>query len=162
MIYFAYGSNLNVEQMARRCPDAHPIGKFYLHDAKLVFRGVADCVYSEGDKCPGGLWKITEECLWSLDSYEGRRLDNTGAYRREWVDIEGIPGETKLLYYAMNSKGIMPPTDAYLRTIIAGYADFDLDVEPLKKAVKDSHRNKSLTHVERRRMRLTGRKHYDF
>ena len=25
-LYFAYGSNLNLDQMARRCPDAEPVG----------------------------------------------------------------------------------------------------------------------------------------
>lgn len=157
MIYFAYGSNLNVLQMRRRCPDAIPIGKFYLHDAKLVFRGVADCVYSEGDKCPGGLWKITDGCLRALDHYEGRRWDNTGSYRREWVELDGIPNETRLLYYAMNSNGIMPPTDTYLRTIIAGYKDFELPLEPLKAAVKHSWREKKPSHIERQRYRRTGR-----
>lgn len=157
MIYFAYGSNLNIEQMRRRCPRAIPLGKFYLYDAKLVFRGVADCVYAEGSKCPGGLWKITTDCLHSLDAYEGRRADGSGTYRREWVELDGIPNESRLLYYSMNSTGIFPPTESYLKTIIEGYRDFDLPLDPLKAAVKAAWADRNPSHIERQRHRRTGR-----
>lgn len=36
--YLAYGSNLNVEQMKRRCPNAIKIGATYINDYKLEFR----------------------------------------------------------------------------------------------------------------------------
>lgn len=157
MIYFAYGSNLNIAQMWRRCPGATPLGKFHLLDAKLMFRGVADCVYAEGEKCPGGLWKITPDDLRALDRYEGRNPDNSGMYRREWVSIEGIPGETRVLYYAMNSEGIWPPSEDYLRTIKQGYRDFDLPLGPLRAAVKASWDNRAPSHVERKRYSRNGR-----
>lgn len=38
-IYIAYGSNLNLPQMAIRCPGAAVIGKSALKDYELVFRG---------------------------------------------------------------------------------------------------------------------------
>ena len=37
--YIAYGSNLNREQMAKRCPDAKVIGSGMLKDYELLFRG---------------------------------------------------------------------------------------------------------------------------
>ena len=61
MIYIAYGSNMNIEQMKRRCPKAIPIGKGILKDYKLVFKGVADVIKSPGDEVPIAIWKITEE-----------------------------------------------------------------------------------------------------
>jgi hypothetical protein len=44
MLYFAYGSNLNIAGMAQRCPAAKPVSRFLLPNARLVFRGVADCI----------------------------------------------------------------------------------------------------------------------
>ncbi len=40
--YIAYGSNLNREQMAQRCPDAKVIGSGMLKDYELLFRGYTD------------------------------------------------------------------------------------------------------------------------
>ena len=37
--YIAYGSNLNLEQMAFRCPTAKVVGKSELKDYELLFRG---------------------------------------------------------------------------------------------------------------------------
>ena len=41
-LYFAYGSNLNVLQMAQRCPDSVGISPAVLSDYKLVERSYAD------------------------------------------------------------------------------------------------------------------------
>lgn len=38
-LYLAYGSNLNLEQMAYRCPTAKPVGQVVLKDYQLLFRG---------------------------------------------------------------------------------------------------------------------------
>lgn len=38
-IYIAYGSNLNLPQMAQRCPAAKVLGKSELKDYELLFRG---------------------------------------------------------------------------------------------------------------------------
>ena len=38
-LYVAYGSNINIGQMQRRCPDAEVIGKSVLEGYRLLFRG---------------------------------------------------------------------------------------------------------------------------
>ena len=38
-LYMAYGSNLNLYQMAYRCPTAQVAGKAVLKDYELLFRG---------------------------------------------------------------------------------------------------------------------------
>ncbi len=38
-LYFAYGSNINLNQMAYRCPAAEVVGPMVLNDYKLLFRG---------------------------------------------------------------------------------------------------------------------------
>ena len=41
-LYFAYGSNLDLEQMAQRCPDAEIVGPVRLENYELRFRS-RDC-----------------------------------------------------------------------------------------------------------------------
>ena len=66
-LYIAYGSNMNIEQMAMRCPKATPLGKYILEDYKLEFRGVANIIECKGARTPVAIWSITESCERSLD-----------------------------------------------------------------------------------------------
>ncbi len=63
-LYIAYGSNLNLPQMAGRCPTAKVVGASEIKDYALVFRGgrhgaVATIEPCEGSSVPVLLWKIT-------------------------------------------------------------------------------------------------------
>ena len=69
--YIAYGSNLSVEQMAIRCPDAKIAGMAALKDWKLVFKLHADIVPCEGRVVPVLVWEISEKDEKNLDMYEG-------------------------------------------------------------------------------------------
>lgn len=40
-LYFAYGSNINLNQMAVRCPDAQVVEPAVLENYELLFRGNA-------------------------------------------------------------------------------------------------------------------------
>lgn len=154
MLYFAYGSNLSLTQMKRRCPRAVPIGRYLLRDSRLVFRGVADCIYEDGAKCWGGIWRITDQCLYALDRYEGV---GSGMYRRELVPCTAFVGEQEFMLYAMNSTGIFPPSAAYLDGIRDGYRDFRIPMRHLNEAVRRSWDHKAPSHVERKRHRRSGR-----
>jgi|TARA_R100000951_G_scaffold114509_1_gene119536 hypothetical protein len=124
MLYFAYGSNLNKAQMARRCPQAKPLGAAYFVGWRLVFRGVADIEPAPvTEMLPVGIWEITPKCLQALDVYEGV---SGGLYRR--VHINGI------LTYRMNSSGYSRPSQGYLESIEQGYRDFGLDASELYHA----------------------------
>ena len=76
-LYFAYGSNINLEQMSYRCPTAQVVGPVTLEGYELLFRGnargsgVATIAPKEGHQVHGVLWKITRACETSLDFYEG-------------------------------------------------------------------------------------------
>lgn len=153
-LYFAYGSNLNIEQMKRRCPNAKPLGSYVLSDSRLVFRGVADCIFEEGAECQGAVYQLTPECEKALDGYEGIEA---GTYRKEHIPLtEPFEGEQELLVYVMNSDGIFPPSQRYLDLIIKGYKDFELPLEELRKAVRHSWKNKKPSWRERRRDRRDG------
>ncbi len=132
--YIAYGSNMNIEQMSRRCPNAKPIGKTVLKNYKLVFKGVADIEKSESEEVPIVVWEITKECEKALDIYEGYpRL-----YRKEYVPIL-INGKTELaMVYVMNYAKGAKPSEYYYNVIKQGYKDFDINIAPLEKALKES------------------------
>ena len=75
-LYIAYGSNLNLPQMAQRCPTAKVVGASEIKDYALVFRGgrngaVATIEPCEGSSVPVLLWKITPKDEAALDIYEG-------------------------------------------------------------------------------------------
>ena len=70
-LYFAYGSNINLDQMRYRCPDASVYGQAVLDNYDLRFRGsgVATVEPKEGACVYGLLWELTDKCEASLDRY---------------------------------------------------------------------------------------------
>ncbi len=159
-IYLAYGSNLNMRQMRQRCPRATPIAKFLLQDWRLVFRGVADIIEEPGAEVAVGAWRITRECEAALDRYEGFRAhDPEGSmYRKVYIDMnEPISGEHRVMFYTMNSTGIMPPSEGYFDSILEGYNDFRLPRKLLFAALRASYDDKAPSHIERQRHRRNGR-----
>ena len=61
-LYFAYGSNMNLNQMEFRCPDAEAVDTVRLEGYRLTFRmnggrrGVAAVLPEEGSHADGVLW----------------------------------------------------------------------------------------------------------
>jgi hypothetical protein len=157
-LMFAYGSNLNIGQMAKRCPDAEPLGRMRLANWRLVFRGVADVIQEPGAVCYGGVWRITPRCEYALDLYEGIK---SRMYRKEYIQIKpGKHGETRMMVYVMNSTGIMPPSDYYLGVIEEGYRDHRMPKDAYKRleeALRGSWDDKNPSHIERQRRRRNGR-----
>ena len=71
-LYFAYGSNLNLGQMAVRCPQAGVVGKAVLEGYELAFRrGVLTILPKEGGRVNGLLWRVNAWDELTLDRYEG-------------------------------------------------------------------------------------------
>lgn len=136
-VYAAYGSNMNIEQMAIRCPKAKVIGTGILKDYKLTFRGlykgVANIEPCEGKEVPIVLWEITEYCEVALDMYEGYpRL-----YEKRDVKVKiGTKIKKAMAYIMTDEYKNKPslPTGYYLGVINQGYLDNGLDLEPLKEA----------------------------
>jgi Uncharacterized conserved protein len=129
--YFAYGSNLHVPQMRRRCRDAAPVCVAALPEHQLVFRGVADVEAAEGQQVMGALWSISAADLRALDRYEGYPF----LYTRYEVEVHTAHGPTTALVYAMNDTDQEYPSELYLRNLKDGYAHFDLPVQALADAI---------------------------
>ena len=65
--YIAYGSNLSVEQMADRCPDAKIAGQAVLAGWELLFRGCATIAPNPKKNTPVLVWEISERDEGNLD-----------------------------------------------------------------------------------------------
>ena len=66
--YFAYGSNLNFEQMAYRCPEATAVGIAKLDGYELAFRrGYLTILPKEGASVEGLIWSVTDHDESQLD-----------------------------------------------------------------------------------------------
>ena len=136
-IYLAYGSNLNKEQMAMRCPNAEILGTATLEGYELLFRGgrhsaVATIEPKEGSSVPVLLWSITPRCEIALDRYEGFPY----LYRKETVTVELNGDPTEAMVYIMNEgKPIGQPSLYYYSIIREGYKECDFSTDFLNNAV---------------------------
>lgn len=134
-LYFAFGSNLNQDQMSQRCPDAVPLERAELPSHHLLFKGnsrgfgVATVERKNDSSIPGALWAISERDLKTLDRYEGYpRLYTRGVIRV--VNEDGQILEAMTYWMHQHYPKAMPSND-YLTTIYNGYMDFGLDARQL-------------------------------
>jgi len=130
----AYGSNLNVGQMAMRCPTAKIYGKGILKGYRLLFKGRKENAYctiekKRGRKVPVLIWELQPEDEKALDFYEGYPR----FYEKKDVKVTLEDGAiVEVMVYIMTDK-VMDriylnlPSRSYLETVKAGYhaAGFD-------------------------------------
>ena len=135
MLYVAYGSNMNLEQMAYRCPNSKVIGNGELHGWKLVFNIHADVIKGkESDFVPVVVWNIADEDWRMLDRYEGYPF----YYIKEIVDVILDNGEIEeAIVYIMTEdrKGISMPSKEYYNCILNGYKENGIDTKYLYDAL---------------------------
>lgn len=134
-LYFAYGSNINLDQMALRCPAAQVVGPVTLEGWELLFRrgGFATIAPKEGEKVTGLLWSITPACERSLDRYEGYPR----FYDKRMVTVQDSEGRAlSVMAYIMDERFREPmlPSDSYYQGILEGYRQNGLPADALKQA----------------------------
>ena len=134
--YLAYGSNLNKEQMAYRCPGAIPVGTAMLEGYELLFKGSAVGVLTiekkKGGKVPIGIWKVDEQHEKALDRYEGYPR----VYYKKEVEIS--KGRKAFVYIMNEGRQLCGTSLNYYDICRRGYKDFGLDEKYLKEALKRS------------------------
>ncbi|MEF9865937.1 MAG: gamma-glutamylcyclotransferase family protein [Oscillospiraceae bacterium] len=142
-LYFAYGSNMNLEQMAHRCPNAKVVGAVSVRGYRLAFcgkkeNGVATIVPQEGRHVDGVLWKITTDCEKSLDMYEGYpRL-----YGKKSITVSGanMPPITAMVYTMNAPYRDTPalPSKQYLNGILCGCYENKISSIPIMQSVQET------------------------
>lgn len=117
-LYFAYGSNLCVRQMAHRCPDAARPRPAVLadHDWLINQRGVATVEPLAGNQVYGVVWQISDGDLATLDSAEGVPV----RYRRDEMTVHTDDGPASAWVYIDHRVTPGPPRPGYLPRIIDG------------------------------------------
>lgn len=127
--YFAYGSNLDQDQMEKRCPESRLVEKAVLEKYTLAFTtystkrncGCADLVAIEGHEVWGLIYELSDADLKSLDKHEGAN------YRRIEVSVVNENGDTKkaLTYVVITQRFDLKPSKDYLGIIMKGANDFN-------------------------------------
>ena len=135
-LYFAYGSNINLEQMEHRCPDAQLVGPVTLQNYELQFRGSGFATVSpkKGSVVHGLLWKLTPKSEQALDRYEGYPRH----YTKEQVSVRTTDdAAVSVMAYIMAepmSRHPALPSPYYYRAIQQGFEANGLPVESLEEA----------------------------
>ena len=129
MYYFAYGSNLSKKQMKERCPDSKPVSVVTLPNYKLVFTGwsrqwrggIASVKSFRGERVPGAIYEVTEECLRRLDKYEA-------GYDRFKVTVFDEDGEPikAITYIKAGQLEETQPSREYVSAMQQGYKDWEI------------------------------------
>jgi gamma-glutamylcyclotransferase (GGCT)/AIG2-like uncharacterized protein YtfP len=137
MHYFAYGSNLDPQQMSRRCPGATVVGLGELRDHRLTFPltshdwggGVASIGVAHGESVWGAVYELTDEDLAALDRYEHYvgPGDQHNLYDRETASVQlvraddgSFPRRLRAWIYLARSANPSPPSRRYLDAVLAG------------------------------------------
>ena len=136
MLYVSYGSNMNLTQMAYRCPNSKVIENGKLIGFKLVFNIHADIIETgdTNDEVPVVIWDIHSKDWARLDMYEG--FPNYYIKRRvEVITEDGDTTEAIVYVMANNRKGICPPSRDYFETILTGYRENGINTDTLYEAL---------------------------
>ena len=136
MLYVAYGSNMNLTQMAYRCPNSKRIGLGMLVGWKLVFNCHADIIRTDdiNDTVPVVLWDIHKDDWKSLDRYEGY----PSYYTRETVHVltdSNVVVQAIVYVMTEERKGIAMPSSGYYHTILTGYNENGININTLTNAL---------------------------
>ena len=132
MLYFAYGSNLNLFQMKRRCKDSVFLKKYELKGYRLNFRSkyrAADIDKNKHSLVPGALFEISKSDEKKLDIYE----DYPILYKKLYFSYYK---KTVMTYTMVNKTEFRYPTERYLNVVKRGYKDCKLNMKYLKIALQ--------------------------
>lgn len=145
--YLAYGSNLNLQQMALRCPTAKPVGTAVIRDYELLFKGSKTGAYltiepKVGAEVPVAVWSVESTDEERLDVYEGFPAFY---YKTELeLPVRYFSGKTVLrkafVYIMHEERPLGLPSGSYVRICLEGYSGFGFDESILLAALNNSRR----------------------
>ena len=137
MLYFAYGSDLDPEEMKVCCPGHAVVGLAVLHDHRLAFPlysnhwqgGVAGLVHAHGERVWGVLFELSDTDLQALDEHDGWKGPGNqhNLYEREPVTVELVrpldgsaPRRVRAATYSPRVSNPSPPSRRYLVALLRG------------------------------------------
>ena len=138
-IYVAYGSNMDLVQMAHRCPQAELLGQGMMKDWQLLFKGSQTGSYAtierkSGREVPVLLWAISKADEKRLDIYEGYP---SFCYKKI-VEVQTESGPVSGMVYIMHEeRNLGIPTVQYYSVLVQAYENFGFDLRILQTAYRD-------------------------
>lgn len=145
MYYIAYGSNLSLRMMRKRCPNAGIVGKTLLNGFTLAFRGdIENNGYLTVEEehygtVPVAIFEVDGDDLRSLDICEGYPI----LYDKRTISISYNGSQIEAFIYVMNDEfGYQLPSAKYFKTCLIGYHDFGFSNEYLIRALNRTRENK--------------------
>jgi len=130
-LYFAYGSNMDVGAMARRCPRSKALGLARLERRRLAVmrEGWLTAVRDSRSAVHGVLWDLALSDVAALDRYEGVPQ---GLYAKLMQPvIAGRAPKQAIVYFGVNS-GPGAPRSAYLEEVLAAARSWPLPAQGLE------------------------------
>ncbi len=123
--YFAYGSNMSLKQMKKRCPQHKVVGQGILRGFRWIInsRGFANVIQSADDCVIGVVYEISGSDEADLDKKEGVAK---GSYNKKTLDLSINDAQTPCLVYIDTVEKEGSPGEEYVRRIEDGIKDAKL------------------------------------
>jgi Gamma-glutamyl cyclotransferase, AIG2-like len=127
-LFFAYGSNMSREAMARRCPRSKAIGvgRLERHRLAVMREGWLTAVRDPRSAVNGVLWELALSDVPALDRYEGLQQ---GLYAKVAQPIVAPGGAKRALVYFGANAGPGIPRAGYMADILAAARAWPLPAE---------------------------------
>jgi hypothetical protein len=127
-LYFSYGSNMNVEAMARRCPRSKALGLARLerHGLAVMREGWLTAVRNPSSAVHGVLWNLALSDISALDRHESL---SQGLYVKltQAIIAERGPKQAIVYFGANAGPGVLRPV--YIADILAAARSWRLPAE---------------------------------
>ncbi len=124
-LYFAYGSNMDVEAMRARCPRSKPLGAARLarHRFYIMEGGYASVMRDPRREVHGVLWDLALADVRTLDAYEDV---HSGLYRKVMQPVlRGQGASSRALVYVGGSLAPAPPLPGYMESVLVAARHWD-------------------------------------
>jgi gamma-glutamylcyclotransferase (GGCT)/AIG2-like uncharacterized protein YtfP len=127
-LYFAYGANMDVEAMGRRCPRSKPVGLARLerHRLAVMREGWLTAVRAPRAAVHGVLWDLALADVPALDRFEGLPK---GLYAKVVQPVAAVGGAKRAIVYFGANAGPGAPKPEYLAAVLAAARAWSLPAD---------------------------------
>ncbi|EPJ45101.1 MAG: hypothetical protein OFPII_30210 [Osedax symbiont Rs1] len=139
MLHFAYGSNLKIEFLKTILPNAKYVMKACIPNSEIQYSfwsktqqaGISNIMHVPGKMVHGALFETTEEEMIALDTMEGIYV---GDYSRKTFLALGEDGKwyPSELYQVIDPQGPFKPSESYVKGMLEGAKELELDADYIK------------------------------
>ena len=146
--YLAYGSNLSIERMRSRCPDAEAIGRAMIPGYRLLFKKSQSGFYATIEQDANCAVPVL---AYLISDYDEALLDRCEGYPRHYYKRyfqlsirtleSGRPSgkRRKCMAYVLHEDRLLgEPSMEYFNLLHEGYERWGFDTAVLEKALADS------------------------